>query len=184
MSFINQIKPITRAAAAGDGSPWKYRLSTTAVLTLNRAKRKAAQEQSRMEMEVAKAKMDAATGNQVWSFNAGLGIIAAPMSYAVDGKQYIALLVGWGGTGASMVHMYHSAMTCIRASRPEDGARAIEIWRHAVDATHDFLSFWASILEQFLIDLRRDIESTYEDEYIDEMLTINAYTFTEDGKRF
>lgn len=39
-------------------------------------------------------------------------------------------------------------------------------------------------IQQFLIDLRRDIESTYEDEYIDEMLTANAYTFTEDGKRF
>lgn len=28
----------------------------------------------------------------------------------------------------------------IRASRPEDGGRAVEIWRRAVDATHDFLS--------------------------------------------
>ena len=39
-----------------------------------------------------------------------------------------------------MVHMHNSAMTSIRASRPDEGARAIEIWRHAVDATHDFLS--------------------------------------------
>lgn len=28
----------------------------------------------------------------------------------------------------------------IRASRPDDGDRVIEIWRRAVDATHDFLS--------------------------------------------
>ena len=28
----------------------------------------------------------------------------------------------------------------IRASRPEDGARVVEIWCAAVDATHDFLS--------------------------------------------
>ncbi len=28
----------------------------------------------------------------------------------------------------------------IRYSRPEDGQRVIEIWRKAVDATHDFLS--------------------------------------------
>lgn len=28
----------------------------------------------------------------------------------------------------------------IRPSRPEDGARAVEIWRAAVDATHDFLT--------------------------------------------
>ncbi|MBY0240846.1 MAG: acetyltransferase [Burkholderiaceae bacterium] len=31
-------------------------------------------------------------------------------------------------------------MTTIRLSRPEEGARAVEIWRCAVDATHDFLS--------------------------------------------
>lgn len=31
-------------------------------------------------------------------------------------------------------------MMNIRHSRPEDGQRAVEIWRKAVDATHDFLS--------------------------------------------
>ena len=43
---------------------------------------------------------DATNGNKLWSFDAGLGVIAAPMSYAVDGKQYIALLVGWGGSAS------------------------------------------------------------------------------------
>ena len=31
-------------------------------------------------------------------------------------------------------------MITIRPSRPSDGERAVEIWRGAVDATHDFLS--------------------------------------------
>jgi len=31
-------------------------------------------------------------------------------------------------------------MMIIRRSRPSDGTRIIEIWRSAVDATHDFLS--------------------------------------------
>lgn len=31
-------------------------------------------------------------------------------------------------------------MTSIRISRPDDGERAIEIWRHAIDATHHFLT--------------------------------------------
>ncbi|KAF1043643.1 MAG: putative N-acetyltransferase YjaB [Herbaspirillum frisingense] len=31
-------------------------------------------------------------------------------------------------------------MLNIRLSRPDDGARAVEIWRLAVDATHDFLT--------------------------------------------
>ncbi|WP_319775595.1 acetyltransferase [Breoghania sp.] len=31
-------------------------------------------------------------------------------------------------------------MTRIRLSRPDEGERAVEIWRGAVDATHDFLA--------------------------------------------
>ncbi|MFZ9395330.1 MAG: PQQ-dependent dehydrogenase, methanol/ethanol family [Erythrobacter sp.] len=37
------------------------------------------------------------TGRQLWSFAAQTGIIAAPMTYAIDGEQYVAILVGWGG---------------------------------------------------------------------------------------
>jgi quinohemoprotein ethanol dehydrogenase len=39
----------------------------------------------------------AADGKRLWSFNVGTSIIAAPMSYALDGEQYIAVLAGWGG---------------------------------------------------------------------------------------
>jgi quinohemoprotein ethanol dehydrogenase len=45
---------------------------------------------------------DAVTGKEHWKFNAGLGIIAAPISYLANGKQYISVLVGWGGTSAGM----------------------------------------------------------------------------------
>lgn len=44
----------------------------------------------------------ASNGEKLWRFNAGLGIIAAPMSFSVDGKQYVSVLVGWGGTSAAM----------------------------------------------------------------------------------
>ena len=44
----------------------------------------------------------ATSGEKLWSFDAGLGIIAAPMSYSVGGKQYVSILVGWGGTSAAM----------------------------------------------------------------------------------
>ena len=43
---------------------------------------------------------DALTGKELWSYDAGLGIIGAPMSYAVDGRQYVAVLVGWGGSAS------------------------------------------------------------------------------------
>jgi quinohemoprotein ethanol dehydrogenase len=36
-------------------------------------------------------------GQKLWSFGAQSGIIAAPMSYAIDGEQYVAIMVGWGG---------------------------------------------------------------------------------------
>ena len=37
------------------------------------------------------------TGEELWSFDTGLGISAPPITYSVNGRQYIALLVGWGG---------------------------------------------------------------------------------------
>ena len=43
---------------------------------------------------------DAKDGKKLWNFDAGLGIIGAPMSYAIDGKQYVAVLVGWGGAAS------------------------------------------------------------------------------------
>ena len=41
---------------------------------------------------------DAATGARLWRYNAGLGIIAAPISYSVGARQFISLLVGYGAT--------------------------------------------------------------------------------------
>ena len=40
----------------------------------------------------------ATTGEVLWQYDAGLGISAPPITYTVDGKQHIALLVGWGGS--------------------------------------------------------------------------------------
>jgi quinohemoprotein ethanol dehydrogenase len=45
---------------------------------------------------------DAKSGKQMWRFNAGLGIIAPPISYQVGGKQYVSVLVGYGGTTAAL----------------------------------------------------------------------------------
>ncbi len=43
---------------------------------------------------------DARSGEVLWTFNVGLGISAPPVTYSIDGKQYVSILVGWGG-GAS-----------------------------------------------------------------------------------
>ena len=36
-------------------------------------------------------------GSKLWSFPTQSGVIAAPMTYAIDGQQYVAIMVGWGG---------------------------------------------------------------------------------------
>ncbi|HEY1613602.1 MAG TPA: PQQ-dependent dehydrogenase, methanol/ethanol family [Rhizomicrobium sp.] len=45
------------------------------------------------------AAYDAKSGQQLWKLNLTTGILAPPMSYAVDGQQYVAVLAGWGGAG-------------------------------------------------------------------------------------
>jgi PQQ-dependent dehydrogenase (methanol/ethanol family) len=37
------------------------------------------------------------SGERLWATPVQTGVVAAPMSYAVDGKQYVAVVVGWGG---------------------------------------------------------------------------------------
>lgn len=40
------------------------------------------------------------TGAELWTYDLGLGILAPPITYAVDGRQYVALLVGYGSLAA------------------------------------------------------------------------------------
>ena len=39
----------------------------------------------------------ATDGAPLWKFDAGTGVMAPPVTYQVDGVQYITLMVGWGG---------------------------------------------------------------------------------------
>ena len=40
---------------------------------------------------------DASSGKLLWEFSVSSGILAPPTSFAIDGKQYIAVESGWGG---------------------------------------------------------------------------------------
>jgi alcohol dehydrogenase (cytochrome c) len=42
---------------------------------------------------------DAKTGKLLWEFPLNSGAIAPPTTFMIDGKQYLALNVGWGGDG-------------------------------------------------------------------------------------
>ena len=37
------------------------------------------------------------TGKVLWTFQCGSGHHSAPITYSLDGRQYIAVCVGWGG---------------------------------------------------------------------------------------
>jgi len=41
----------------------------------------------------------AADGKTTWSYDTTAGVIAAPATYEINGEQYVAVMVGYGGTG-------------------------------------------------------------------------------------
>jgi PQQ-dependent dehydrogenase (methanol/ethanol family) len=50
------------------------------------------------------------TGKPLWSYFAQTGIVAAPITYSVDGEQYVTVLAGWGGTFAFTSHELSGAL--------------------------------------------------------------------------
>jgi len=48
---------------------------------------------------------DAKTGKPLWTYDARMGIAGAPITYSVDGKQYVTVVAGWGATGAAFMGM-------------------------------------------------------------------------------
>lgn len=53
---------------------------------------------------------DAANGKEVWSFQTESPIVGAPISYRVNGKQYITVITGAGGQGAGMQSLGNAAL--------------------------------------------------------------------------
>ncbi len=80
------------------------------------------------------------TGEKVWELQTNVGIVAPPISYAVDGEQYIAVLAGWGGNAvsgfdagisAASTHVNKGRMLAFRlggeAEQPEVMVKRIQI---------------------------------------------------------
>ncbi len=44
------------------------------------------------------AAMDASSGKMLWSADMGVGTQASPITYEIDGEQYVSILAGWGGS--------------------------------------------------------------------------------------
>jgi quinohemoprotein ethanol dehydrogenase len=54
---------------------------------------------------------NAATGQRLWSAYAGTGIVAPPITYAIDGKQYVSVMAGWGGAFPKKFQSYGRVLT-------------------------------------------------------------------------
>ncbi len=52
---------------------------------------------------------DAESGQRLWQTNTVTGVIAAPVSYEIDGDQYVAVMAGWGGGAPVALKMPGSA---------------------------------------------------------------------------
>jgi quinohemoprotein ethanol dehydrogenase len=46
---------------------------------------------------------NAASGERLWTFFTQTGIVAAPVTYEIDGDQYVAVATGWGGAYVNSV---------------------------------------------------------------------------------
>ena len=70
---------------------------------------------------------DAATGKKLKDIDVGSTIIAAPMSYEIDGVQYIAVMAAWGGGGWSYVRIRKTP----RTSAATKGGSSCSNWMEA-----------------------------------------------------
>jgi quinohemoprotein ethanol dehydrogenase len=60
---------------------------------------------------------DSETGKALWHIDTGTSIMAAPMTYRVNGVQYVAVQAGWGGGGWGFTPGYSAAYQRGNANR-------------------------------------------------------------------
>jgi len=71
---------------------------------------------------------DASTGKLLWEFPTSSGIIGQPVSFAVGGTQYVAVLSGWGVDAQSMETALNALKPGGFPEVPEGGA----VWVFAI----------------------------------------------------
>jgi alcohol dehydrogenase (cytochrome c) len=72
---------------------------------------------------------DAKTGAILWEFPTGSGVAAVPVSFSVDGKQYIAVQSGWGVDPAKM----QSRMNLLFPGKYPDVPQGGTVWVFALN---------------------------------------------------
>jgi alcohol dehydrogenase (cytochrome c) len=71
----------------------------------------------------------AQTGQLLWEFPTNSGIVAPPTTFAIDGKQYIAVHAGWGGDPRGMQSTLNRIFPGEYPEVPEGGA----VWVFALE---------------------------------------------------
>jgi alcohol dehydrogenase (cytochrome c) len=64
---------------------------------------------------------DAAAGTLLWEYETNTAIVAPPTTFAIDGKQYIAVLTGWGGDAAASQRGANRLLNANLPEPPEGG---------------------------------------------------------------
>ncbi len=72
---------------------------------------------------------DASNGKTLWEFRTGSGVNGVPVSFQLDGKQYIAVQSGWGVDAARMQSRLNLARPWEYPDVPQGGS----VWVFAVD---------------------------------------------------
>ncbi|HEY7449954.1 MAG TPA: PQQ-dependent dehydrogenase, methanol/ethanol family, partial [Vicinamibacterales bacterium] len=72
---------------------------------------------------------NAQTGQLLWEFPTNSGIVAPPTTFAIDGKQYIAVHAGWGGDPRGMQSTLNRIFPGEYPEVPEGGA----VWVFALE---------------------------------------------------
>jgi quinohemoprotein ethanol dehydrogenase len=115
----------------------------------------------------------ATDGQKLWSSWAGTGIVAPPISYMIDGRQYVSVMAGWGGAFSKKARSYGRLLTfaiggtAALPSRPRP--RTVTAIAHS--GTPQQISAGAKIFSTYcarchggatiLPDLRRSTPGTY-----------------------
>ena len=73
--------------------------------------------------------LDASNGKALWEFRTGSGVQGVPVSFAIDGKQYIAVQSGWGVDAATM----QARLNLIRAWEFPEVPQGGSVWVFALD---------------------------------------------------
>jgi alcohol dehydrogenase (cytochrome c) len=72
---------------------------------------------------------DATTGKVLWQFRTGSGVIGVPVSFEIDGKQYIAVQSGWGVDSARM----QARLNLVRQHQFPEVPQGGAVWVFAVE---------------------------------------------------